>query len=318
MGTRRQNSCDKDRIVGIRIAFSIAIVSLLTACAGQPDVLEARDAYATNGEVRIHYREMGSGPLIVFIHGFPDIWYTWRRQMSALSKEYRTVAMDLRGYNLSDAPEGVDNYYYDDLEGDVLAVIHDLGEEQAIIVGHDWGAAIAWRLATQHPEAVRRLVVCSVPHPQGLSRAIHKKDGALDYANRFIEAGAEKNFPPEWLSGWVKDPAVREVYLEAFRRSDIRAMLNYYRANFRSGPDMPEQVRLRNAIQWTPVRSPVLIIFGEADPYLPVDGLNYSWEYVDRDLRIEVIQDAGHFVQYDAPDKVTRSIRSWLADQQSE
>ena len=296
-------------------AFLVLILSFVSGCALQPDVLAARDGYAMNGDVRIHYKELGTGPLIVFIHGFPDIWYTWRHQMAALSKDYRTVAMDLRGYNLSDAPDGVENYYYDDLEGDVLAVIHALGEQQAILVAHDWGAAIAWRLATQHPEAVQRLVVCSVPHPKGLSREVGKKGGGLGYAERFIEDGAEKNFPPEWLSGWVKDPQVREVYLEAFRRSSITAMLNYYRANFRSGSDVSEQARSRNAIEWTPVRSPVLIIYGEADPYLPVDGLNYNWKYVGNDLRIDIIQDAGHFVQYDAPEKVTRSIRSWLAGQ---
>jgi pimeloyl-ACP methyl ester carboxylesterase len=234
--------------------------------------------------------------------------------MEAFSSDYRTVAMDLRGYNLSDAPEGVENYYYDNLVGDVLAVIQELGEEHAIIVAHDWGAAIAWRLATLHPDAVQRLVICSVPHPSGLSQEVQKRDAGLSYADRFIAEGAEANFPPEWLSGWVADPDVRQVYLEAFRRSDVRAMLNYYRANFRSGSDPEDAVASRNAIDWVPIRSPVLVIFGEADPYLPVDGLNNTWDFVDNDLRLDIIQDAGHFVQQDASDKVTRSIRSWLAD----
>ncbi len=300
--------------MGVRGLLPIAVLSLVAGCAGRADVDAARDGYANNGGVRIHYKEMGSGPLMLFIHGFPDFWYTWRRQMEALSGQYHTVAMDLRGYNLSDAPEGVDNYYYDSLVGDVLAVIHDLGEQQAIIVAHDWGAAISWRLATQHPEAVQLLIICNVPHPQGLSREVGTREGGLSYADRFIEDGAEANFPPQWLSGWVRDPDVREVYFEAFRRSDIRAMLNYYRANFRPGTATPEQGRSRNAIEWTPVQSPVLIIFGESDPYLPVDGLNYSWQYVANDLRIEIIQDAGHFVQADAPDKVTRAIESWVAD----
>lgn len=302
------------RLMRPRLLLAAAVAAFGLSCAGYARTDAVRDGYARNGSVRIHYTEMGSGPLMLFIHGFPDIWYTWRHQMDAFSGDYRTVAMDLRGYNLSDAPAGVDNYYYDSLVSDVLAVMHELGEEHAIIVAHDWGAAIAWRLATLHPEAVQGLVICSVPHPKGLSRELAKQDAGLSYADRFIAEGAEANFPPEWLSGWVKEPEVRDVYLEAFRRSDIRAMLNYYRANFRSAANASDAAASRNAIDWVPVQSPVLIIYGEADPYLPVGGLNDSWDFVDNDLRIEIIQDAGHFVQYDAPDKVTRAIASWLTD----
>ncbi len=214
----------------------IALVLLLTAfgCGAKMGAQFAKDGYAVNDGVRIHYKIMGSGPLIVFVHGFPDFWYTWRHQMEALSRDYTTVAIDMRGYNLSDAPEGVAAYSYDYLMGDILAVIHQLGEDRAIIVGHDWGGAIAWRLASTHPEVVERLVICNIPHPLGLAREVAKSPGGgLSYADRFIEDGAEENFPPEWLSGWVKEPEDRAIYLEAFRRSSISGMLNYYRANFR-------------------------------------------------------------------------------------
>ena len=298
----------------LRILAAIAAAAFGPGCAVHAGTDEARDGYAYNGDVRIHYTAMGSGPLMLFIHGFPDIWYTWRQQMEAFSGDYHTVAMDLRGYNLSDAPEGVENYFYDNLVGDVLAVIHEVGDEQAIIVAHDWGAAIAWRLATLHPDVVQRLVILSVPHPGGLSREVQRRGAGLSYADRFIAEGAEANFPPEWLSGWVTDPEVREVYLQTFRRSDIRAMLNYYRANFRSASEPGDAAASRNTIDWVPVRSPVLVIFGEADPYLPVNGLNGTWDYVDNDLRLDIIQNAGHFIQQEAPDRVTRSIRSWLAD----
>ena len=116
-----------------------------TAAAKDSDMEKlVEHGYATNNGVKIHYAALGTGPLIVMIHGFPDYWYTWRHQMTALAPDYRVVALDQRGYNLSDKPKGVDNYSMSLLVSDVAAVIKHLGKEKAIIVGHDWGGAVAW------------------------------------------------------------------------------------------------------------------------------------------------------------------------------
>ena len=111
--------------------------------------------YATNNSVRIHYASVGHGPLVVLIHGFPDFWFTWRHQMQALSNQYQLVAIDLRGYNLSDKPKGAESYDMSLLLEDVSAVLRHFGNDKAIIVGHDWGGAIAWMFAMTRPEATK-------------------------------------------------------------------------------------------------------------------------------------------------------------------
>jgi pimeloyl-ACP methyl ester carboxylesterase len=123
--------------------------------------------YADSNGVKIHYASIGKGPLIVTIHGFPDFWYSWRDQMQALSANYQVVAIDQRGYNLSDKPKGVDNYAMPLLVGDVAAVIKHLGKDKAIVIGHDWGGIVAWTLAMMKPEMVDKLIILNLPHPRG-------------------------------------------------------------------------------------------------------------------------------------------------------
>ena len=125
------------------------------ALSGQQDVFDrVKDGYAVSeGGVKIHYATLGSGPLVVMIHGFPDFWYTWRHQMAALSETFQVVAIDQRGYNLSDKPKGVESYDMRLLVADVAAVIRHLGRDKATIVGHDWGGD--GRLAVRHESAGR-------------------------------------------------------------------------------------------------------------------------------------------------------------------
>ncbi|HLE70595.1 MAG TPA: alpha/beta hydrolase, partial [Vicinamibacteria bacterium] len=124
------------------------------------DRVEHGDA-DSNG-VRIHYASLGQGPLVVMLHGFPDFWYSWRDQMEVLSSDFQTVAIDLRGYNLSDKPAGVESYAMPLLVGDVAAVIRHLGKDKAIVVGHDWGGAVAWYLALTQPQMVEKLVILNL------------------------------------------------------------------------------------------------------------------------------------------------------------
>lgn len=268
--------------------------------------------YADSGGVKIHYASLGSGPLIVMIHGFPDYWYTWRSQMEALSADYQCVAMDLRGYNLSDKPKGVDNYAMELLVGDVAAVIKHLGRDKAIVVGHDWGGAIGWSFAMARAEMLDRLIILNVPHPLGLARELANnplQQRSSQYARDFQKEDAHLKITVDDLAFWITDPEAKKKYREAFERSDVEAMLNYYKRSFpkkgspagRSGRDYPK------------VKAPVLIIYGLKDKYVLPAGLNNTWEWLEKGLTLVTIPEAGHFVQHDAADLVTQTIQRWLA-----
>jgi pimeloyl-ACP methyl ester carboxylesterase len=265
--------------------------------------------YANSNGVKIHYATLGSGPLVVMIHGFPDYWYSWRKQMEGLADKFQVVAIDQRGYNLSDKPAGVENYDVRLLVGDVIAVIKHLGQQKAIVVGHDWGGVVAWQLAINVPDVVDKLIILNLPHPRGLSRELannpeQQKNSA--YARGFQKDGAEKLLTAEGLAGWVKDPEAKPKYVEAFKKSDFGAMLNYYRRNYPREPYTEDTSPLRK------VQMPVLMIHGLKDTALLAPALNNTWDYVEKDLTITTVPSAGHFVQADEPEFVTKTMRAWL------
>lgn len=294
---------------GLCVVVVASVLKLHGSLLGAELMQRVEFGFADNNGVQIHYAELGEGPLVIFIHGFPDFWYGWRRQMEALSDQFRVVAVDLRGYNLSDRPKGVENYSMPHLMSDIAAVIRHLGEKKAVIVGHDWGGAIAWSLAMFQPELVDRLVICNLPHPLGLMRELatnEQQRANSQYARKFQEEGAHERLAAEELSGWVRDSEARVRFVEAFRRSDFEAMLNYYKANYPRPPyRMPED-------EFPPVRSRTLVIHGLQDQYLLPGALNDTWKWVDAELTIVTIPDAGHFVQQDAAEQVSATIRRWL------
>ena len=283
-----------------------AVLALALCCfAG---AAEYKDGYANSNGVKIHYVTAGSGPLIVMVHGFPDFWYTWRKQMDALSGQYQVAALDLRGYNLSDKPAGEENYDMRLLVGDVAAVIKSLGRYKAIVVGHDWGGAISWQFAFHMPQMVERLIILNLPHPNGLSRELAtnaKQQESSAYARRFQQPDSHKALTAERLAGWVTDPDAKAKYIEAFNRSDFNAMMSFYRRNY---PREPYEARV--APQRVAV--PVLMIHGLKDQALLAPALNNTWDWLDADLTLVTIPGAGHFVQQDAADLVTKTIKSWL------
>jgi epoxide hydrolase 4 len=265
--------------------------------------------YAENNGIHIHYASIGKGPLIVMIHGFPDFWYTWRNQMVALAPLFQVVALDLRGYNLSDKPLGREHYSMHHLVEDVQAVIRHLGRDKAVIIGHDWGGAIAWIFAIGLPALTERLIILNCPHPTGITRELTHNPQQQEqsaYARDFQKEDAHKRLTPESLSAWVKNSAARERYLEAFRSSDFEAMLHYYKQNYPRPPYQEVSLPVK-------VQAPVLQIHGMQDPFLLPAGLNGTWEWLESDWTLLTIRHAGHFVQHDAADLVTRSILNWLA-----
>ena len=229
--------------------------------------------------------------------------------MAVLSEQFQTVAIDQRGYNLSDKPQGGENYRLRLLVSDVAAVIRHLGRERAIIMGHDWGGAVAWQFATHLPAQTEKLIILNLPHLRNLSRELARnpqQQQNSQYARNFQQDGAHLQLTAEYLSRWVKDPRARERYIEALQRSDFEAMLHYYKQNY---PRPPYEESSSPAIK---VQSSVLQIHGLKDKALLPGALNDTWEWVEQDYTLVTIPDADHFVQQDAADLVTRTIRSWL------
>ena len=292
--------------VALAAAIGLAALPGLAQAASQSRM-------ADNGGVKIHYMVEGQGPLVVMIHGFPDYWATWKPLMAELSKAgYRTAALDGRGYNLSDKQAGVAAYAMPNLVADVAAVVAAEGQKDAIIIGHDWGAAIAWQVAFNRPDLVRRLVIMSVPHPVGFAREMATnvdQQKNSQYARNFQQPGFEKNLTAEGLAGWVQDAKEKPGYVEAFKRSDFGAMLNYYRANYPSGTGAASAITPAAPPR---VKVPVLVIHGMKDTALDAAGHAGTWNWIDADTTILMIPNAAHFVQHDAAPLVNRAIKDWL------
>jgi pimeloyl-ACP methyl ester carboxylesterase len=297
----------------LRLALALCAALVLAGhAAAKPSPGPSPDRYAQNGEVKIHYVAQGKGPLVVLIHGFPDYWATWKPLMKTLNAAgYRTAAMDTRGYNLSDKPKGEAAYAMPNLVGDVAAVIKAEGAKDAIVIGHDWGAAIAWNTVFQRPDVVNKLVILSVPHPAGMARELASNPDQQknsQYARNFQQPGSESRLTAEGLAGWVKDPKEKPGYVEAFKRSDFAAMMNYYRANYPKGvggtaapPPSPPRIKV-----------PVLVIHGMKDTALNAAGHAGTWNWVDADTTVVMFPQAAHFVQHDAEAQVNKVVRDWL------
>ena len=282
-----------------------------------------RDVSA-NG-TRFHVVEAGSGPLVLMLHGFPQFWWSWRHQLADLPETgLRAVAPDLRGYGASDKPpRGYDAYT---LAADVAGLVRALGEQRAVIVGHDWGAAIAWAVAALHPEVVERLVILSTAHPlRHREAAVADPRGQLRASLYMLGAQtpwlAERNLTRDgaarvgqlldaWSGpGWPDDDA-RTVYREAMLIPGVaHSALEYYRWFVRSLV-RPTGFRFYKRLQH-PVTAPTLQLHGALDTcVLPRTALG-SGRYVEAQYEWRLLDDAGHFLPEEAPDVVTGEIARW-------
>ncbi len=286
---------------------------------------------SANG-IRLHVAELGDGPLVLLLHGFPEFWWTWRHQLVALAAAgYRAVAVDLRGYGDSDKPpRGYDGWT---LAGDVAGLTKALGEGRAHLVGHAWGGLLAWTVAALHPRLVRSLSVLSAPHPLALRRAIARDPRGQGRASRHLFRFQLPIWPERWLtrddaaaveamlrawSGpkWLVDPEFDEV-----ARRDREAMLvagvahsalEYHRWAVRSqlrgeGRRFAEALRRR-------LPMPVLQVQGELDPVvLPTTAAAVSSRWLARPASYQVLPDVGHLPHQEAPDQVNRILVNFLA-----
>lgn len=298
----------------------------------------------TNG-IRLHVVVDGQGPLVVFLHGFPECWYSWRHQLVALAPRFRVVAPDLRGYGESDRPESIAAYDLTELRADVLGLIHALGERDAVIVGHDWGGAIAWTFAMEHPEATRRLVIMNCPHPAKFQEGLRNPQQLLRSWYMFF---FQLPHLPELLLGAngahrigeairrsaVRGGSITEEDLTVLRQAisrpgALRAAINYYRAAFRSDEalaslphglrrflfgDRPFPSPRRTAADWPKIAAPTLVIWGEDDVALRKETSFGMESLVEGPFTLRYVPHCGHWVQQEAADQVNAWLLEFLGD----
>jgi pimeloyl-ACP methyl ester carboxylesterase len=271
--------------------------------------------------VRLHYVEAGAGPLVILLHGFPEFWYSWRQQIGPLvAAGFHVLAPDLRGYNLSDKPHGVNAYRVEALTADVAGLIRHSGEQSGIVIGHDWGGVLAWHLPLHYPEMVQKRVILNAPHPAALRRELHRSfdqllrswyifffqlpllPEALMRAGDFALLRRMLTRQPVRPGAFTADDLAR--YQQALAQPGaLTAAINWYRAAFRRPPH-PHTDDVSCDV-------PTLVIWGERDAYLG-SRLTEGLERWAPNLRVERIPDASHWVQNDAPERVNELIIEFL------
>lgn len=290
-----------------------------------------RIALPTGVELDVAIAGDPTHPPAILLHGFPESHRTWRHQIPALAADHYVVAPDQRGYARSSKPEGVENYAPDKIVADLLALADHLCIDRFTLVGHDWGGAIAWMAAIQHPRRVARLIIVNAPHPKVFQASLFDdadQRKASQYVTRIREthidqglvgAGLERFFASTFAQHVVGTIAGEDkaAYMDEWGQPGaMTAMLNWYRA---SSIEVPAPGEAAERPFWLdapfpPVTQPTLVIWGMKDhALLPVqlEGL----PALVPDLTIVRIEDGGHFVPWEKPEAVTAAMREWLAKQ---
>jgi pimeloyl-ACP methyl ester carboxylesterase len=265
-------------------------------------------AMRVNG-ISLHVEDHGEGAPVVLLHGWPDSSLLWRHQVPVLaSNGFRAITVDMRGFGRSDKPVEVPAYGIGHSVADVIGVLDELGLPQVHLVGHDWGAVVAWMTATRHPERVNRLVVISVPHPLA-PRTLRQRE--MSWYQLFFQFDGVAE---EWLrrDDWALlreflrgDGDVDQYVADLSRPGALTASLNWYRANLRPQPPGP-------APELPAVTAPTLAIWSSNDHYLDGERVEASAEFVDAEWRYERIEGASHWIPLDVPDQLNALLLDWL------
>ncbi|NYT22135.1 alpha/beta hydrolase [Alcaligenaceae bacterium] len=285
-----------------------------------------RHSHADINGVQIHYAENGSpaNPLMLFVHGFPEAWFAWKKQMDHFSHRFHVVTLDTRGINQSGKPVAVHDYRAKYLVQDIIALVRHLGHQDCILVGHDWGGAIAWGVAMAAPAMVRQLCILNGVHPVLFARELlnnpeqqaasqymldFRREG---YANEMLADGCEYltqmlcngHGMPEWL-----DATALEQYKAAWQvPGAVDGGLNYYKASMIYPGN---SAKLRELLEADPdpfmIRVPTLVLWGRKDRYLLPGCINGLDRFVD-DLQVHTFDDASHWIAHEIPSTVNSLI----------
>ncbi len=284
------------------------------------------DGFVRTNGIRMHYVAKGQGSLVVFLHGFPEFWYSWRYQLPAIAEAgYRAVAPDLRGWGLTEKPRGVKSYQITELLKDILGLVRALGYEKAHVVGHDWGGVLTWCFAHRYSETTLSMVATNSPHPKGFLQVL--KTRPLQWWMSKYALFFQIPWLPEELFLLRGESGIRNIFgkrvcPEAFNEADInrysqnalnpdaiKSGINYYRALFRSLSFVfPRKLN--------PLQVPALVIWGDRDPYLLKINAESARPWVPA-MRIHHIRDAGHWVQVERPELVNSYIIDFLSENKS-
>ncbi len=266
-----------------------------------------------NANVRLHAVAAGpiDGPVVVLLHGFPEFWYGWRRQIEPLAAAgFRVIVPDQRGYNLSGKPSGVSSYALTELVSDVIAIADQLGQKKIFLAGHDWGAAVAWSTALLHPQRISKLVVLNVPHPSVMRKFLSTR------IRQLLRSWYMFFFQLPWLPETLFSANDFQIGVRALLRSSragtfsledlaqyraawsqpgaVTAMINWYRALFRLRAKFPDRT----------VHIPTRILWGERDAFLLLEMAKESLRYCT-DAELYTFADATHWLQHEEHARVS-------------
>ena len=287
-----------------------------------PDAIGAESVDVETNGVRLHTVQAGpeSGPLVVLLHGFPECWYGWHRQLGPLANAgYRVVVPDQRGYNLSEKPRGVASYHLRELAADVVGLIDAMDRETAAVAGHDWGAAVAWWLGLEYPDRLSRLGIVNVPHPTVFESTLR-----ADWSQRlksayvlFFQLPAVPELSTKLGDWWLgrralestsRPGAFSSTDLDRYRRAwsepgAMTGMLNWYRAVARY---RPQPVRQR-------VSTPTLVLWGAQDQFLEASMARESLDYCE-DGELRLVEEATHWILHEEPGLVVEELLEFLPE----
>lgn len=278
--------------------------------------------YIETNDIRLHFVTQGEGELVILLHGFLEFWYSWRRQIPNLSRHFKVVVPDLRGYNDSDKPKT--GYDLDTLTRDIQGLIKNLGYQKAYLVGHDFGGTLAWNMAQRFPDMVHRLAVLNAPHPR---QFVQELASNMDQLRRsWYLLACQLPGLPEWVirqnlhrivKALFQDQSVRkgaftatdaEIYQAALEKPGvIAAALSAYRQLFAP----PSLFRLIGRSP-DPVQMPTLILWSEEDSLLSHDLVRGFETLVSAPLELKLVPHCGHWIQQEAPQTVNRELLHFL------
>jgi pimeloyl-ACP methyl ester carboxylesterase len=257
---------------------------------------------------------MGTGQTVLLLHGFPEYWFGWTKLMASLGVDLQLVVPDQRGYNLSEKPDGVEPYQVPHLVSDIIGLIDAVGEDEVVVVGHDWGGIVAWVVAALHPDRLSHLVIVNSPHPTVFARELAnspQQQMASSYVQFFLTAAADtalaaNDFAALGDAVFTDDftEAERAAYREAWGQPGaLTAMLNWYRASF--DPQGPGIMEL------PVIEVPTLVLWGLADTAILAGNLNGLDEHVT-ELEVQTFEDRTHWIAHEIPDELAAAIRPFI------